>query len=85
MVEKLVQIYLRNRLLLLMAALGLFAWGIYSVRNNPIGVIPDLLENQMTFPLAAGGGNQSGGTKCTVVKTEFEIMISFKQNDGLSC
>lgn len=47
MVEKLVQISLRNRLLVLMAAAGLFAWGIYSVRNNPIDAIPDLSENQV--------------------------------------
>ncbi len=47
MVEKLVQISLRNRLFVLMAALGLFAWGIYSVRNNPIDAIPDLSENQV--------------------------------------
>lgn len=47
MVEKLVQISLRNRLLVLMAASGLFAWGIFSVRNNPIDAIPDLSENQV--------------------------------------
>jgi len=47
MVEKLVQISLRNRLFVLMAAAGLFAWGIYSVRNNPIDAIPDLSENQV--------------------------------------
>ncbi len=47
MVEKLVQISLRNRLFVLMAAVGLFAWGIYSVRNNPIDAIPDLSENQV--------------------------------------
>ncbi len=47
MVEKLVQISLRNRLLVLMAAAGLFAWGIFSVRNNPIDAIPDLSENQV--------------------------------------
>jgi Cu/Ag efflux pump CusA len=47
MVEKLVQISLRNRFFVLMAAAGLFAWGIYSVRNNPIDAIPDLSENQV--------------------------------------
>lgn len=47
MVEKLVQISLRNRLFVLIAAAGLFAWGIYSVRNNPIDAIPDLSENQV--------------------------------------
>lgn len=47
MVEKLVQISLRNRLFVLMAAAGLFAWGIHSIRNNPIDAIPDLSENQV--------------------------------------
>jgi copper/silver efflux system protein len=47
MVEKLVQISLRNRFFVLMAAAGLFAWGIFSVRNNPIDAIPDLSENQV--------------------------------------
>ena len=47
MVEKLVQLSLRNRLFVLVAALSLFAWGIYSVRNNPIDAIPDLSENQV--------------------------------------
>ena len=47
MVEKLVQISLRNRLFVLMAAAALFAWGIVSVRNNPIDAIPDLSENQV--------------------------------------
>jgi Cu(I)/Ag(I) efflux system membrane protein CusA/SilA len=31
----------------LMVAAGLFAWGIISVRNNPIDAIPDLSENQV--------------------------------------
>lgn len=47
MVEKLVQISLRNRLLVLIAAAGLFAWGVYSIRSNPIDAIPDLSENQV--------------------------------------
>ena len=47
MVEQLVKLSLRNRLLVLMAAAGLFAWGIISVRNNPIDAIPDLSENQV--------------------------------------
>lgn len=47
MVEKLVQLSLQNRLFVLMAAAGLFAWGIVSVRNNPIDAIPDLSENQV--------------------------------------
>lgn len=47
MVEQLVKLSLRNRLLVLILAIGLFAWGIISVRNNPIDAIPDLSENQV--------------------------------------
>jgi Cu(I)/Ag(I) efflux system membrane protein CusA/SilA len=47
MVEQLVKLSLRNRLLVVILAMGLFAWGIISVRNNPIDAIPDLSENQV--------------------------------------
>lgn len=47
MVEKLISLALRNRLVVLLAAAGLFTWGIYSVRENPIDAIPDLSENQV--------------------------------------
>lgn len=47
MVEKLISLALRNRLAVLMIATGLFAWGIYSVKENPIDAIPDLSENQV--------------------------------------
>lgn len=38
---------MRNRLVVLLAAAGLFAWGIYSVNQNPIDAIPDVSENQV--------------------------------------
>src|SRR5215208_5357952 len=47
MVQKLIEIALRNRLVVLMLAAGLFAWGIYSLRENPVDAIPDLSENQV--------------------------------------
>jgi Cu(I)/Ag(I) efflux system membrane protein CusA/SilA len=47
MVRKLIQLALRNRLIVLLFAGGLFAWGIYSIRQNPIDAIPDLSENQV--------------------------------------
>lgn len=47
MVRKLIELALRNRLVVLLVAGGLFAYGIYSVRNNPIDAIPDLSENQV--------------------------------------
>jgi len=47
MVRKLIELALRNRLIVLLFAGGLFAWGIYSIRKNPIDAIPDLSENQV--------------------------------------
>lgn len=47
MVQKLIVLALRNRLIVLLAALGMFAWGLYSVKQNPIDAIPDLSENQV--------------------------------------
>lgn len=47
MVRALVSLSLQHRLLVLIIAAGLFAWGILSIRNNPIDAIPDLSENQV--------------------------------------
>lgn len=47
MVEKLISFSLRNRLVILIVAAGLFALGIYSVAQNPVDAIPDLSENQV--------------------------------------
>src|SRR5437762_3392136 len=47
MVQKLIELSLRNRYLVLVTALGLFAWGIFAVKQNPIDAIPDLSENQV--------------------------------------
>ncbi|MEP6726683.1 MAG: efflux RND transporter permease subunit [Bacteroidota bacterium] len=47
MVQKIIGLALRNRLIVVLVAAGLFAWGIYSVRQNPIDAIPDLSENQV--------------------------------------
>lgn len=47
MVERLISIALKNRVIVLLLATCLFAWGIYSVRQNPIDAIPDLSENQV--------------------------------------
>ncbi|MBI2284224.1 MAG: efflux RND transporter permease subunit [Bacteroidetes bacterium] len=47
MVQKLIVLALRNRLIVLLAAVGMFAWGLYSVKQNPIDAIPDLSENQV--------------------------------------
>src|SRR6476469_3560537 len=47
MVQKLIEFSLRNRLIVLLIATGLFVWGIISINNNPVDAIPDLSENQV--------------------------------------
>jgi len=47
MVNKLITLSLRNRFIVLLVALGLFAWGIFAIKDNPIDAIPDLSENQV--------------------------------------
>lgn len=47
MVEKLISFSLRNRLIVLLVAAGVFGWGIYEVQHNPVDAIPDLSENQV--------------------------------------
>ena len=47
MVQKLIELSLRNRLVVLLIAAGLIAWGFYAVKQNPIDAIPDLSENQV--------------------------------------
>lgn len=47
MVQKLIELALRNRLVVLLFAASLFAYGLYSVKQNPIDAIPDLSENQV--------------------------------------
>ncbi len=47
MVQQLITLALRNRFVVLLIAGGLFAYGIYSIKKNPIDAIPDLSENQV--------------------------------------
>lgn len=47
MVRILIELALRNRLIVLLTAAGLFGYGIYSISKNPIDAIPDLSENQV--------------------------------------
>src|SRR5581483_9845266 len=47
MVNALISFALKNRFMVLLVAAGLFAWGFYSVQQNPIDAIPDLSENQV--------------------------------------
>jgi Cu/Ag efflux pump CusA len=47
MVQKLIELSLRNRYIVLVIALALFAWGIFALQKNPVDAIPDLSENQV--------------------------------------
>jgi CzcA family heavy metal efflux pump len=47
MVGKLISFSLKNKFAVLIIAISLFIWGIYSVGKNPIDAIPDISENQV--------------------------------------
>ncbi len=47
MVNRLIELSLRNRYIVLVLAAALFVWGIFSINKNPIDAIPDLSENQV--------------------------------------
>jgi CzcA family heavy metal efflux pump len=47
MIENIISFSLRNRILVLLVAAGLFGFGIYSVSVSKIDAIPDLSENQV--------------------------------------
>jgi len=47
MINQLISLSLKNRYIVLLVAIALFAWGSYAIRENPIDAIPDLSENQV--------------------------------------
>ncbi len=47
MIEKLIEVSIRNRFLVLILAGALAAWAVYAVLNTPVDAIPDLSENQV--------------------------------------
>jgi CzcA family heavy metal efflux pump len=47
MINQLISLSLKNRYIILLIAMALFAWGAYAVNQNPIDAIPDLSENQV--------------------------------------
>lgn len=47
MIPKIISWSLRNRYIVLLMATGLFVWGIFNIKKNPIDAIPDLSENQV--------------------------------------
>jgi Cu(I)/Ag(I) efflux system membrane protein CusA/SilA len=47
MIEKIIELSIRNRALVLMLTAGLTCAGVYAVFNTPVDAIPDLSENQV--------------------------------------
>jgi CzcA family heavy metal efflux pump len=47
MINQLITLSLKNRYIVLLIAIALFAWGAYAVSVNPIDAIPDLSDNQV--------------------------------------
>jgi Cu(I)/Ag(I) efflux system membrane protein CusA/SilA len=47
MVQKLIELSLRNRYIVVAIAIVLFIWGVYNMQQNPIDAVPDLSENQV--------------------------------------
>src|SRR5256714_15692627 len=47
MIERLIEISVRNRFIVLLLASALAVFGIYAVLNTPVDAIPDLSENQV--------------------------------------
>src|ERR1700722_19025593 len=47
MIEKIIELSIRNRFLVLILAAGLTVAGIYATLHTPIDAIPDLSENQV--------------------------------------
>ena len=47
MIGKVIEFSVRNRFVVIVAALAVVVWGIYSVMHTPVDAIPDLSENQV--------------------------------------
>jgi len=47
MIEKIIEFSIRNRFVVILAALGMVIWGVHAVINTPVDAIPDLSENQV--------------------------------------
>src|SRR5687767_7150057 len=55
MFDKLVNFSLRNRLLMVIAALALMAYGAFTLASMPVDVFPDLNKPTVTVQAEAGG------------------------------
>src|SRR5688572_1825535 len=47
MIESIIEFSIRNRFLVIVAAVAVLLWGVYAVLQTPVDAIPDLSENQV--------------------------------------
>src|SRR3972149_11249933 len=47
MIERIIEFSIRNRFVVILAALGVVIWGVHAVIDTPVDAIPDLSENQV--------------------------------------
>ncbi len=47
MIERIIEWSIRNRFLVIVAAIAVLLWGVYCVLHTPVDAIPDLSENQV--------------------------------------
>ncbi len=47
MIERIIELSIRNRFLVLIAAAALTVAGVYATLNTPVDAVPDLSENQV--------------------------------------
>lgn len=47
MIEKIIDFSVKNRFVILLLYIGIFAYGVYSMLHTPVDAIPDLSENQV--------------------------------------
>src|SRR5436190_15447007 len=47
MIDRIIELSIRNRFLVLITAAALTVWALYAVLNTPVDAIPDLSENQV--------------------------------------
>ncbi len=47
MIEKIIDFSVKNRFVILLLYIGIFAYGVYSMIHTPVDAIPDLSENQV--------------------------------------
>ena len=47
MIEAIVAFSIKNKLIVILCALGLVGWGIYSLTQIALGTVPDITNNQV--------------------------------------